>query len=218
MLLVLLALSACATATEREAGGRVAIAGDDPVWSAGARQHSAAREYSASHVGSRLQAPNPAHGLRTYFSPDGIAVHDDALRELLFRVKVSAVGRGAEPGLVPAGSLWSEGSRVEIRRPGLVEWYENSPRGLAQGFALAQRPQGEGPLVIELEIEGARASMRGHRLVLRTPTGRRIVYGHLAARDAEGRELDARLELVSARRLRIVVDDEHAEYPMLVAR
>jgi hypothetical protein len=215
-LLVLLAFAACATGTQPQAHAPGAAAAGDAGWLDRARQHIALREYRASPGGSGLQAPNRAHRLRTHFTPSGIEVHDRVARAELLRLELSALGRGAGLARVPAGELWSEAARVEIRRPGLVEWYENSPAGLEQGFTLAQRPPGEGPLVLELALEGASASLRGESLVLRTAAGRRLEYGHLAATDAGGRALEARLEIASAARVRIVVDDAGAAYPVVV--
>src|SRR5262249_37077020 len=130
------------------------------------QQHIAAREYWASQNGERLQAPNRAHNLRTYFEKTGIRVCDRTAHgspELL-RVSLVGVGRGAELEAIGPGEVLDEhekSGRVRIRRSGIVEWYENSPAGLEQGFTLVERPRGAGPLVVELAIAGARTSLRG---------------------------------------------------------
>jgi hypothetical protein len=105
---------------------------------------------------------------------------------------------------------------VEIRRPGLVEWYANSPRGLEQGFTIEEQPAGRGSLLLELEVGGARASRRGDRVFLQAETGRRLAYGGLAAADSEGRALVARLEVPADSRLRLVVEDAGAAYPVVI--
>ena len=53
----------------------------------------------------------------------------------------------------------------------------NSPAGLEQGFTLSQRTEGEGPLVLDLSLEGAEASWSGEvqcelrqRQVVSSPT------------------------------------------------
>lgn len=45
--------------------------------------------------------------------------------------------------------------RIESRRPGLVEWFVNSPLGLEHGFELGARPDGPGELVLVLALDGA---------------------------------------------------------------
>ena len=87
----------------------------------------------------------------------------------------------------------------------MVEWYVNSRSGLEQGFTLAERPAGAGPLVLELGVAGAQASLAGQAVVLATQAGRRLRYGELVARDAAGRALAARLEVPAAGRVRLVV-------------
>ena len=66
-------------------------------------------------------------------------------------------------------------------------------------------------------MEAARASERGAGGDLSHPqTGRHLEYGKLAAVDAEGRVLLALLEAPGASRLRLVVEDEGATYPVVV--
>jgi hypothetical protein len=177
----------------------------------------AEREYRVSHNGRGLQAPNRAHALRTYFTPAGIEVHERGANQLLFRLQLAGFGRGAAALAAPgAGELEHDAARVEIRRPGLVEWYVNSPSGLEQGFTLDERPAGDGPLMLELTLAHARVSLHGEALSFISESGRRLEYGKLAAFDADGRLLPARFELATAQRVRVVVDDVGATYPLLI--
>ena len=61
--------------------------------------------------------------------------------------------------------------------------------------------------LLELELEGARASQHADHVVFQAETGRRLEYGKLAALDAEGRALVARFEVAEASRLRLLVED-----------
>jgi hypothetical protein len=178
----------------------------------------AAGEYRASRNRRGLQAPNRAHGLRIYFEPSGIRLHDrtGAAQAELLGLSLVAVGRGEALDPVASGRVVSRGARVEIHRPGLVEWYENSPAGLEQGFTLARRPDGDRELVLELRVEGARAFLRGGEIVFETGAGRQLHYGKLAAFDARGRELEARLVVRSRSRFWLVVDDGGAVYPVVI--
>jgi hypothetical protein len=177
----------------------------------------AEREYRASHGDRGLQAPNRAHGLRIYFTPDGIRVHErEGEGSELVRLDLAGFGRGDALDRVGAGEVTQDGSRVELRREGLVEWFQNSPAGLEQGFTLATRPPGAGDLVVELDVHAESAALRGDRVVLAAATGRRLEYGHLHAVDATGRALASRFELASPTRVRLAVDDLGAAYPVVI--
>ena len=176
------------------------------------------REYHASSNRSGLQAPNRAQNLRTYFEATGIRIHDrtaNGAPELL-SLSLSGVGRGSSLSAIGPGDVTSSGSRVEIRRDGLVEWYENSAAGLEQGFMLAERPAGEGPLVVELALRGAAASLRGDAVIFAAGNGRRLRYDELVAIDTSGRTLSARLSAPMPDRVRIEVEDAGALYPLVI--
>ena len=185
---------------------------------AAAQRHLAQREYRTSENGEGLQAPNRVHNLRTYFDATGIHVHDRtrAGSPELLALQLTGVGRGEALAQVGPGKVSSEGARVEIQRPGLLEWYENSPAGLEQGFTLKQRPAGEGPLVLELSVDGGEAALHGDAVVFKTATGRRLRYSKLVATDADGTLLVARLEVPAPDRLQLWVDETVAVYPLTI--
>jgi hypothetical protein len=185
-------------------------------WLAGAQREIAAREYRVSRSAAGLQAPNRAHNLRTYFEPTGIRVHDRTApgSPELLALRLAGVGRGGSLAPVEAGTIASEGARIEIRRPGLVEWYLNSPAGLEQGFTLAERPEGAGPLVLELAAAGAAATAEGDAIIFANSSGRRLRYGELRVSDAAGRAVAARFELPAAGRVQLVIEDAGAIYPV----
>ena len=160
----------------------------DSGWREAARDKLATGDYRASQTPHGLQAPNRAHRLLAYFGPKGIRLHDRAATggPELASLSLVAAGRGAALEPVEAGTMAQAGQRVEIRRPGIVEWYENTPKGLEQGFTVAARTQGEGSLVLELSVESARARLIGNSIELASDTGRRLNYGKLIAKDAKG--------------------------------
>ena len=189
-----------------------------PDWLARAGQGLAAREYHATENDRGLQAPNRRHNLRTYFEPDGIRVVDRTAPggPGLVGLRLAGVGRGTTLHPVPPGEVYADAARVEIRRPGLVEWFENGPDGLEQGFDLEVRPAGRGPLVLALEVEGALASLRGDAIALATATGRTLQYAKLAAWDSRGEVLEARLRRPSSSCIEIALDDAGARYPIRI--
>ncbi|MFP6630219.1 MAG: PKD domain-containing protein, partial [Myxococcota bacterium] len=182
------------------------------------QQGIAAAEYRASESERGLQAPNRAHGLRTWFEATGIRVHDRGAMGggPLVDLSLAGIGRAAALQPVGPGVVRHAGARVEIERPGVTEWYENSARGLEQGFTLAQAPSGAGPLTLVLAVHGATATLRGGSVILESATGRRLGYGGLVAQDATGRILASRLEVPDPQRLRLVVEDAGAPYPIVI--
>jgi hypothetical protein len=119
-------------------------------------------------------------------------------------------------------TLTGTGNRVEYRRGDLTEWYVNSSQGLEQGFTLAQRP-GEGrdgePLVIALGVSGGlRPAQKtgGDAVLFESDQGVVLRYAGLRAWDAGGGLiLASRLE-VRDRAVRLIVEDESAEYPLTI--
>ena len=176
------------------------------------------RDYHVSENGKGLQAPNRTHNLRTYFDPTGVRLHDrTAAREpTLVGLSLVGMGRGAELEPVESGTVTYARARVEIRRPGIIEWYENSPLGLEQGFTLAASMEGEGPVVLELAVEHATARLCGQSIELATDAGRLLNYGKLIATDANGLILASRLEVPSPHRVRLIVEDTGAAYPVVI--
>jgi hypothetical protein len=193
-------------------------AGTSGEWLARAERDLTEKEYEASRSAAGLQAPNRAHDLRTYFEPTGIRLVDRTAEESaeLLALRVTGWGRCDRIAALEPGEVTSAGRRVEIRRACLVEWYENSAAGLEQGFTLPAAPAGAGPLVVELSVGGARVSPQGDGLALTAPSGRRLEYGKLAAYDAAGTRLPARLEAGEEGVVRIAVEDAGARYPVTV--
>ena len=115
------------------------------------------------------------------------------------------------------GTISMEDKGVRFTRPGLTGEYSVSMDGVRQDFVIKQRPGGEGPLRVDLEVSGAKAEplADGARLVL-DGSGRKLAYSRLRAVDAAGQELAARLEVLAATRLAVVVDDTAAAYPVRI--
>ena len=115
---------------------------------------------------------------------------------------------------------------VRFTRPGLTEEYSVSVDGVRQDFIIESPPlnpqpstlnQSAGDLRVELALSGARAeaTASGARLRLEG-SGRALAYSRLRVEDATGRELTARLEVLSADRLAVSVADANATYPVRI--
>jgi len=201
-----------------EAGTNAKSEGVATPWLARVQEHIAQREYNASGSRAGLQAPNRRHNLRTYFEPTGVRVHDRTAsgNPVLAAMRLHTIGPEGTRSPVLKGVVRHAANRVEIVREGLTEWYVNSEAGVEQGFTLAKRPDGEGDLQLDLALSSATATPRGDGVALRTPTGRVLQYDHLMVNDASGATLPARLEVPDPHRIRIVVSDAEAAYPLTI--
>jgi hypothetical protein len=112
-------------------------------------------------------------------------------------------------------------NRVEYKRGGLTEWYENGPLGVEQGFTLAQAPVHKrvGPLTIAMALSGdltATADADGSEVMLKDHNQQAsLVYGGLTSYDANGKELRTWME-VHGKQVQLKVDDAAAVYPVVV--
>ncbi len=181
--------------------------------------------YDLRSEGTGWRAPCPGQGFDALIGPTEVRVSPgDGAWQLALAFE--SIGReGAMVEVAPAG-VAADGPRAELHRGAVVEWYVNSPRGLEQGFSVAERPDGEGPLALELALGGsllARTAQDGRGIDLHAAGSSlaALSYRGLAVEDANGRQLEAHLELRGGgggdgTRLRIVVDDSDAAYPLTV--
>jgi hypothetical protein len=134
-----------------------------------------------------------------------------------FRITAMTVGRAANIQLPRAGDVSTDGTTVRFCRPGLTEEYSVSVNGVQQDFVVADKPAGAGQLKVQLTLDGASAEAApdGARLVL-SQSGRKIAYNRLRATDAVGRDLSAKIEVLSPGQLSVVVDDVAAQYPVRI--
>jgi len=173
------------------------------------------------------RAPNPLRGMETRFGARGITVVPAGAVQgsWSFALTLSGYGRAGELRPVREPELVALGNRAEYRRGALVEWYVNDGRGLEQAFTLLEPPESGGasaggrPLELALELATElvpEPTGEGRALRFADAEGHTVLhYAGLAAWDATGRELAARLRVVG-RELRIEVDDQAAVYPLTV--
>ncbi len=209
-----------ASASDLRSGAH-ALVGEDGTTNAvsgGVERVVSELEYHARSEGIEARAVNRAQALRTRFEPSGIRVHDWAgeAEVPLLRLSLARLGRNGALAAVPVGEVRRDANRVEIARPGIVEWFVNTPAGLEHGATLASRPAGTGHLVLDLAVEEAAAALRDGQVVFTTGAGRRLSYDHLLVLDAEGATVPAHMEVPDAKHVRLVVDDAGAAYPLTV--
>lgn len=105
----------------------------------------------------------------------------------------------------------------------IEEWYQSDRRGLEHGFTLRKRPErssADDRLALALDLRGNLTSNiqpGSHSATFHDHAGREnITYSGLKVWDATGKELAAWFEPEGTQRIRVVVDDRDASYPVTV--
>jgi hypothetical protein len=138
-----------------------------------------------------------------------------------FRIAVSSIERSDGSAVVAeprAAAPLVRGAEVARElAPGVVEWWRSIQSGLEHGVTLAQRPRGQGDLIVQLELHGAnaRASSASSVALLGRDGALLGHYGELLVTDASGAILHASMS-VDAGRVRIDIRDRGARYPIVV--
>ena len=124
----------------------------------------------------------------------------------------------AEAGLcTPAVGI--DGSciqRVERAHLGMDEWWVALGSAVEFGFDLHARPDGNGPVVIELAVDGAELETDGETAWLSDDSGGVWTVDGLVAWDADGVALTTLLDVDDRGQLLLVVDDTDARWPITV--
>jgi hypothetical protein len=177
----------------------------------------------ASAADDRASATNPAQGFGLQVGSDGIEIRQmpPSSPDALASLSVVRFGRGNALEPVGSGRVQTEGARAEIHRDalGLVEWYENSLKGVEHGFRIERTPGATGaerPVVLELALAGAlRPSLaNADQIALSDASGAtHLTYDALVVWDARGVRVPAHLEVVRGR-IQIRIDDTGASYPL----
>ncbi len=156
---------------------------------------------------------------------------------------IACPGHGTQT-LARTGQVSVDDKLVRFSRPGLTEEYSVSVDGVRQDFIIESPPLNPPPSAVlsilrsatedglrrtgqpstlnqsmrmELALSGARAeaTASGARLTL-VGSGRALAYSRLRVEDATGRQLTARLEVLSPDRLAVSVADVNATYPVRI--
>ena len=169
--------------------------------------------YRITPGGGALHAANPAQHLSATFTARGVELGTPSGHA---RLRLDALGYGS--GLVPLGSVAPSvrGNRVRYSQAGVNEWYANGPLGLEQGFTVARRGEGRGPLTLSLALAGLRPSLSaGGQSVTFGHGADALRYSELAAVDARGHALRAWMTL-RGHNLLLQIDTRGARFPVRI--
>ncbi len=163
--------------------------------------------YVAFHLQQRLTAKVDGGGAR--FAPlDGG-----------WRLALGArrIGRAAAMHTLESGVPHEKEGRVEITRPGVTEWFAGEAGGIEHGLDLFTRPDGAGPLVVEVVPAGLTAASTGDSVTLADAAGRVVLhYDTLTVRDADGYPVPARMHVGATGAIELRIDDATARYPLAI--
>jgi hypothetical protein len=172
---------------------------------------------ASSPDGARLRCS--FQKLNAHVTTEGLwlASATDGVKGEGFRVIARTLGRESAETMPLSGKVEVAGQVVKFIRPALTEEYSVSVDGLRQDFVIGRRPKGTGPVRLELEVDGAKAEAMadGVQLAL-VDGGRKLVYNRLKAEDARGKEVKVRMEVMSAGRVAVLVNDADALYPVRI--
>ena len=213
LLACLLGLPALAASSPK----RTDLAALDPVAQAVVSEALGAKDpaYRMGMEGRFIRARNKRQSLTAALGSGGMAI---SVANSEWRMRLASWGRAEALREATAVETRVKGNRVEVERDGLTEWWVNGPVGLQQGWTVAERPAGRGPLMLALAQSGALrgAVAEDNALEVRDAAGATVLrYGGLTAIDARGRKLPVRFEAL-ADEVRIHVEDAAAAYPLLI--
>ncbi|MEO5916776.1 MAG: Ig-like domain-containing protein [Luteolibacter sp.] len=106
---------------------------------------------------------------------------------------------------------------MNIQHPdGVVEWYENSAKGIEHGFILGTRTTDTGTRDIRVFMDGMVPSQSGNDLIWSLRNGANaLAYSGLQVKDATGARIEAQMQ-AAGDSLVIQLQDSHAVYPVYV--
>src|SRR5688572_12331581 len=120
-------------------------------------------------VGASVAADSVALGA-AHFSGGAAHVHD-------VEIALAAIGRAVLTEVDGSATAIRAGDEVRfVRALGVVEWWRSVPEGMEQGVTIDVRPDGDGPLVLEVSV-GAGITPEGEETIaLRDARGLRATY------------------------------------------
>ncbi|HCE43232.1 MAG TPA: hypothetical protein DET40_06770 [Lentisphaeria bacterium] len=135
-----------------------------------------------------------------------------------FSLGIAAVGRAGQLQDLSGekGQITSEGNIVRLSRTGVTEEFSTSADGVRQDFIVNSRPSGNGPLLLNLELSGAKVSGSGPALLIELASGRKLSYSNLHVTDAAGKTLPAEMSPLASNTIGITVNDTGATYPVRI--
>jgi uncharacterized repeat protein (TIGR01451 family) len=166
--------------------------------------------------GEIYQAPNRALDLRIYFDDEGIEILERSAEgaPTVMRLALTSWGRPEMLDESPVGALREDDGRMERLRGALTETFDNTAAGIELSWEICAPPEGEGELVLALDLEDASARKRGGGVEIVSTSGRRLLMQAPRVTDSEGTDIHAEFVVTERGRLELHVEDGDAAYPI----
>ena len=178
--------------------------------------------------GGRFQADLPQADGWAVLHAGGVVVEDEAGQRVGLRVSAWGRERLTPLGDVtprlgdchPAAGSAPDGACLSALEQdldeGLTAWWVGEARGVEQGFSVAERPAGAGPLRVVTTLDGAsELIVDGEEAHFADLAGAPWTVSQLLAWDAAGTSLDVWME-AEGDTLTLWVDDSFAQYPIVI--
>jgi uncharacterized repeat protein (TIGR01451 family) len=155
------------------------------------------------------------NGLNYQLTTAGLQAEGDGIQ---WGISLRGMGRGKQADDVGSPEVVQTEERLEYQRDVVTEWYRDTALGVEQGFTISESPQGNGKLVLHLDLstdlEGQlNEDERG--ISFAGADGLTLHYDNLKAYDANGAELEAKM-VYNPAQVVIHVDDRDAAYPITI--
>jgi hypothetical protein len=180
------------------------------------------KRYHRAEMKDAYQASNRTQNLRTYFSSEGIQVVRRTEKSPTWSADIKLEGFYKGNELIPFAKEIDPvvtGNRIEFDRDSIIEWYENKPQGIEQGFTINKKPKGSNGLILELGVAGNITpvlSENGEAIHFLTESNTSVLkYSKLHVYDSQGQTLPSRFTLAN-NAIEIWVDDHKALYPITI--
>jgi len=166
-------------------------------------------------------ARSPGQGLNTTFDERGFTTKSDG-GSWTWGLEFQSYGWGTTNPVTNPRATSTDGNRLSRAWDDcLTEWYVNDPRGLEHGFTVASRPSSaNAPLTVDLSIRGGlrpAVSPDGRNVMfIDAKGGAALNYNGLTVFDASGKTVSAMWHTIATDRLRLQVEDAHANYPLTI--
>lgn len=194
-------------------------------WMVSAQAHIADLEYHFKAIGQQFGVANRKQGLGFAVSPTEMTsspilygtATDRSWRSTL---QLKSIGNQSTTMLPGYNTVSVNEKELRYDFGNFIIEYINSESGLRQNFIVRQKPAGNDQLKITLGIKGDLVPEMGKDNTLKLidqQTRKTILqYDDLKVWDANGKQLQARMELSDSKDIQLVVNDESAVYPVTV--
>ncbi len=201
-------------------------------WMRTVKASIAANEYRIGVSGKALAAFNRSQGMQASWQDGALSLLSTTqTKKGALSVRALGFGRGSANQSFgsknfAAGACRSDGvkdpkgdclRRIERSAAQAIEYWENRPGGLEQGFVINESPKGNGKIRVDIEFKGGTVALdkEGTVATIKTRADQTFRYSRLVAWDADKKTLPARMRARSGG-LALEVDDTGAKYPIVI--